>query len=639
MAEQFGRRLRRGATSGAIVAAAVAALAASQGPGAIAPPADSLNGDHAVGAGDSTSPAGGMDGGSATGDSPYYTELPPLKPPNLRGMPTAPQVPVVTGPAEAGIPATVLAAYRRAEASVRATDPACNLPWQLLAGIGKVESGQASGGRVDGNGTTLTPILGPALNGVGFANISDTDDGAFDGDTTHDRAVGPMQFIPSTWASWGQDANGDGKKDPNNIYDAAQAAGMYLCAGGRNLAIKADLDRAILSYNRSTEYLTTVLSWFEYYGRGAHTVPDGTGVLPVDRSDRTRPGGTTRPTDPTSPSSPSPGVTPTPDKPSPRPNDTTKPTTPSKPAMPSKPATPSKPSKPTEPTKPPTTNPETRPPAKPVEVPPTVRVARLKAGPAVLTAVTESPFAEAASVTAVDASGRPVAGVSVRFELPGTTDTRFPAGATTVTVTSDAKGVAKAPALRAGEKAVPFTIRATVPGRSLPPAELKATVEVRKADALARVGDTALTAETGAGYAPVTVEARLGGALAPGVAVTAVVTDSADSQAQSADGPSFGKDAAGNPIRTKVLKTDAQGRLSIKDLVAGAKAGEYSLLLTAPGNGTVRVKLTVTAPDSTEPPVTTPPTTDPGTAPTADPSPTASGSASASPATSPTPTG
>ncbi|MGO4429425.1 lytic transglycosylase domain-containing protein, partial [Streptomyces sp. MCAF7] len=98
--------------------------------------------------------------------------------------------------------------------------------------------------------------------------------------TTHDRAVGPMQFIPSTWATWGRDGNGDGAKNPNNIYDAALAAGAYLCAGGRDLSVKADLDRAILGYNHSQEYLATVLSWFEYYKKGTHEVPDGTGVLP-----------------------------------------------------------------------------------------------------------------------------------------------------------------------------------------------------------------------------------------------------------------------------------------------------------------------------------------------------------------------
>ncbi|MFB7365473.1 lytic transglycosylase, partial [Streptomyces hydrogenans] len=112
-----------------------------------------------------------------------------------------------------------------------------------------------------------------------------------------------------------------------------------------------------------------------------------------------------------------------------------------------------------------------------------------------------------------------------------------------------------------------------------------------------------------------------------------------DSDRQSADGPSFGKDAAGNPIRTKVLKTDADGRLSIKGLVAGEKAGSYVLLLTAPGGGTAKLTLTVTEPTPT-PPASPDPTTDP--APTASESPSApaspSGSASASPSASTSPT-
>ena len=48
--------------------------------------------------------------------------------------------------AEAGIPATVLAAYKKAEAALAESKPGCELPWQLLAAIGKVESGQARGG-------------------------------------------------------------------------------------------------------------------------------------------------------------------------------------------------------------------------------------------------------------------------------------------------------------------------------------------------------------------------------------------------------------------------------------------------------------------------------------------------------------
>ncbi|WP_042836593.1 lytic transglycosylase domain-containing protein, partial [Streptomyces sp. NRRL S-15] len=281
MAAQFGRRLRRGATTTAVAAAAVAALSASQAPAA--PQPDGADDRTAAGA----TPPGGS---AATGNSPYYTDLPPLSTGGETG--TSADVPA-TGSAEAGIPASVLAAYKKAQQEIAGTDAACRLPWQLLAAIGKVESGQARGGKVDADGTTFSPILGPALNGQGFALIKDTDGGAYDGDSTHDRAVGPMQFIPSTWATWGQDANGDGRKDPNNIYDAALAAGRYLCAGPRDLSLAADLDRAVLSYNHSTEYLRTVRSWFDYYKRGTHEVPDGTGVLPADTD--------------TSTSSPSPG--------------------------------------------------------------------------------------------------------------------------------------------------------------------------------------------------------------------------------------------------------------------------------------------------------------------------------------------
>ncbi|MFH0248956.1 lytic murein transglycosylase [Streptomyces chitinivorans] len=267
-----------------MAAAAMAALTASQGPGLeLVQP----GGREAAGSPESPDLP-------ADGNSPYHTELPPLVKPDKPG--SSSDLPEVTGPAESGIPATVLAAYKRAERTLGEERPGCNLPWQLLAAIGKVESGQARGGAVDAQGTTHKPILGPALNGVGFAHISDTDGGAYDGDTRYDRAVGPMQFIPSTWAGWGADGNGDGRKDPNNIYDAALAAGRYLCAGGRNLSDPADLERAILSYNQSREYLRTVLSWLDFYRKGVHEVPDGEGTLPDspgagNESRPARPGG------------------------------------------------------------------------------------------------------------------------------------------------------------------------------------------------------------------------------------------------------------------------------------------------------------------------------------------------------------
>ncbi|WP_426363351.1 lytic transglycosylase [Streptomyces sp. E-08] len=604
MAANIGHRLRKGATSGVVMAAAVAALAASQAPEAIPPAADNTGGDHAIGAGDTAPPSGDH---SATGDTPYYTDLPTLTTPNKPGAST--QLPVIAGPAEAGIPASVYSAYKRAELSIRSTDPGCNLPWQLLAGIGKVESGQAGGGKVDANGTASPAILGPALNGNGFANITDTDDGAYDGDKIHDRAVGPMQFIPSTWATWGQDANSDGKKDPNNIYDAAQAAGLYLCANDRDLALKADLDQAILSYNRSREYLNTVLSWVAFYERGTHQVPDGTGVLPVDRSDNGGRGNRPAPVSPlpTVPKTPTPS--PKPVTPTPKPSET-------------RPGT-VKP--PTVPTKPPVT-----PPVTPPSIPPAAKVTQLAiVANQKLTATTGSAFTGAPRVAALDASGKPVAGVSIRFEITGTTDTRFAGGGTTATVPTGVTGLASSPALRAGEKTGSFTVRATVVGRTLAAADFAATVTERQADTLTRLDGAALSATTGTSFTQqVQVKATEKGALAPGVLVTAVIVTSKDDPKAATEGPSF-KGADGTQVRTVTLKTGTNGLLTFAsgDLLAGDKAGSFYIQLTAPGGGTTFVDLTVTAPATPDPGTTPEPTPSGSGTPEATPSPDSSPSA------------
>jgi len=180
-----------------------------------------------------------------------------------------------------GIPLMVLRAYHLAADQLGVEQPSCKLPWWLLAGIGHTESGHAESGRLTADGTTRGKILGPRLNGgiPGDAIITDTDHGSMDGDTVYDRAVGPMQFIPSTWVHWKADGNADGKSDPSNIFDATLAAGRYLCADGRDLSTEAGLQAAVLSYNHSAPYLATVLAWGEAYRDGASAVPDS--PLPV----------------------------------------------------------------------------------------------------------------------------------------------------------------------------------------------------------------------------------------------------------------------------------------------------------------------------------------------------------------------
>ncbi|WP_369204116.1 lytic transglycosylase domain-containing protein, partial [Streptomyces sp. PU-14G] len=271
-------RLRRGTAGTALAVVAVAALTASQAPGV-------------VGAGDARAPWDAHRAPAPTGaadDGSYHTELPPLDGASGRLAARASSIATV---AASGIPATVLRAYQQAEKSLASTTPGCGLPWELLAAIGKVESGQARGGDVRSDGTTRRPILGPVLDGNGFARITDTDGGALDGNDAFDRAVGPLQFIPSTWRAWASDGNRDGRKDPHNIHDAALAAGRYLCADGRDLTRAPGLRRAILSYNHSDAYLRTVLAWLRFYREGTHAVPDGEGVLPAGGSSGKRTGG------------------------------------------------------------------------------------------------------------------------------------------------------------------------------------------------------------------------------------------------------------------------------------------------------------------------------------------------------------
>ncbi|EFL04094.1 secreted protein [Streptomyces sp. SPB78] len=269
-----GRRLRGGLRGTAVAVAATALLNASQAPALV----EGLTKHHKDAPGPVAAPLPPLPEVPTQGDDSYHVESPPVDP--LKAPGARPPVVEVPLRRSSGLPATVLAAYQRAESSLAHSRPGCHLPWQLLAAIGQVESGQARGGDVDAHGTTRHRITGPALDGDGFALIRDTENGAWDGDPVYDRAVGPLQFLPGTWRRWGADGNGDGRADPNNIYDAALGAGRYLCAGGRDLATGGGLERAVLSYNYSRDYLQLVLRWLAFYRDGAHAVPDGTGVVP-----------------------------------------------------------------------------------------------------------------------------------------------------------------------------------------------------------------------------------------------------------------------------------------------------------------------------------------------------------------------
>ena len=187
---------------------------------------------------------------------------------------------IVSTASASGIPAVALAAYQRAATVINAADRTCHMPWQLVAAIGRVESdhGRTDGNRLTDRGIAEPGIYGPALNGRdGTVKISDTAAGQYDHDSRFDRAVGPMQFIPSTWAIVGVDADNDGRRNPQDIYDASLASAVYLCSGPDDLSTSAGQRSAVFRYNRSQKYVDLVLAIEQAYLRGDYTsVPNGT---------------------------------------------------------------------------------------------------------------------------------------------------------------------------------------------------------------------------------------------------------------------------------------------------------------------------------------------------------------------------
>jgi membrane-bound lytic murein transglycosylase B len=222
--------------------------------------------------------------GSTSGDSQAPGEpafsIDPAAPVVMRLLQTKPthakkQAPVshgvISGLAANGIPKVALNAYRVAAARMSSVQPGCGIDWALLAGIGREESdhGRFGGAVLRSDGVSTPPIMGPALDGVRWDYIPAPANGqALYGDGKYAHALGPMQFIPSTWALYGTDATGDGKADVFNINDAALGAARYLCAAGGDLHAHAGQVRAVLAYNHSDEYLAQVLALADAYRRG-----------------------------------------------------------------------------------------------------------------------------------------------------------------------------------------------------------------------------------------------------------------------------------------------------------------------------------------------------------------------------------
>ncbi|MDF9716733.1 lytic murein transglycosylase [Nocardioides sp. ChNu-99] len=224
---------------------------------------------------------------------------------------------IVSASSTSGIPAVALGAYQRAQTIINGADSSCRISWQLVAAIGRVESdhGRYGGTQLDEKGVATPGIFGIPLDGSnGTARIMDTDAAELDNDATYDRAVGPMQFIPSTWRVVGVDADRDGVRDPQNIHDAALATAVYLCSGDEDLSTEAGKRSAVHRYNHSDEYVNLVLAIEEAYLEGEYTsVPNAVAAsnyfVPDPVTTRPNDGGSTDTAVPGRPGAPAAGGT------------------------------------------------------------------------------------------------------------------------------------------------------------------------------------------------------------------------------------------------------------------------------------------------------------------------------------------
>ncbi len=195
------------------------------------------------------------------------------------GVPAGAADSVIASASMNGIPDAALAAYQRAEQVINSADASCNLQWQLVAAIGRVESdhGRYGGNILGEDGKSRPGIYGIPLDGSnGTQQIRDTDAGDLDDDKVYDRAVGAMQFIPQTWNVVGVDGDGDGKRDPQDIDDAALASAVYLCSGDEDLSTYGGQKAAVYRYNHSEEYVDLVIEITRAYLAGEFSsVPNG----------------------------------------------------------------------------------------------------------------------------------------------------------------------------------------------------------------------------------------------------------------------------------------------------------------------------------------------------------------------------
>ncbi|MQY28601.1 lytic transglycosylase domain-containing protein [Nocardia aurantia] len=255
--------------AGVVAVSAAATTEANTGEFAAMNAPQQVTGDAETVAAEARLSAVAAEGHLATDDSLMHVARHPGPPTVRSNKLPANRVAATTVAGPLGIPGVAYAAYTNAERVLAQENPDCHMSWSQLAGIGQIESHHAYG-KLDENGYPINPVYGPVLDGSLGGNqvVNATDGGELDGMSSYARAVGPMQFLPSTYRKYAADGKGDGTSDPQNIFDASLTAGKYLCEGGLDMNDPAQQSRAIMRYNHSMAYVANVMAWETAYREG-----------------------------------------------------------------------------------------------------------------------------------------------------------------------------------------------------------------------------------------------------------------------------------------------------------------------------------------------------------------------------------
>jgi hypothetical protein len=131
-------------------------------------------------------------------------------------------------------------------------DPGCGLSWNLLAGIGRLESTRAN----------TEPSAVQAVSA---------------------RTPAPKKVPSASWLRFAADGDGDGRSDPRNPFDATLATAKHLCSSGMNFRNQAQALTALMRYNDSMPFAQNVLGWAAAYATGTAplNLPPIYGPVPV----------------------------------------------------------------------------------------------------------------------------------------------------------------------------------------------------------------------------------------------------------------------------------------------------------------------------------------------------------------------